>query len=446
MASAAVSVARVRAGHPLPVAPGLPDELGSMASSTVMVPKAGGRVMPPRSRAAIRDMAYATVRRLGWLEAMLAQLNNRTVDPMVAALQLVALEQLIKPMRPPAVIVDQAVRSASEQAATRHAGGLINAVLRRFLREREPLTARISANPVAVWNFPAWWISDLKRDYAGSWEQILNISAQNAPMTLRVNRRRIERDDYLAMLEAAGMSASVLGPCALRLASAVDVGRLPGFADGLVSVQDAGAQLAARLLDVTDGHRVLDACAAPGGKTAHLLENHAVELLALDRDAGRARQIDENLDRLGLAAGARVVVADAADPAAWWDGRPFQRILVDAPCSASGVVRRHPEIRWLRQRRDIETFARTQCEILNGLWPTLERGGKLLYATCSVFPSEGEGVINRFLADRREARRLTLMGSPGASDQWIPIGQLLPQAGSDRDHDGFFYALIEKLT
>jgi 16S rRNA (cytosine967-C5)-methyltransferase len=249
-------------------------------------------------------------------------------------------------------------------------------------------------------------------------------------MTLRANRRRIAATDYLARLAAAGLPARLLEGGAILLERPVPVERLPGFAEGLVSVQDAGAQRAAPLLDVHDGMRVLDACAAPGGKTAHVLELANVDLLALDADAGRALRVSENLFRLGLLA--RVKPADCRDPDAWCDGREFDRILADVPCTASGVVRRHPDAKWLRRESDIAKFARVQGEILDALWRVLAPGGKLLYATCSLFPEENGRQVAAFAARQEDCMRLPVAGAPEL--------QLLP----NEEHDGFYYALLEK--
>ncbi len=431
IAYAARSVEQVLAGHTLPVEP--------MTDS----PRES---VPVRSRAAIRDMAYRTIRELGMLRALLARLNRKPPASLVHALQLVALQQLVRPLRDAHVVVDQAVSAARLMPQTRPAGGLINAVLRRYLREKEALALDVGKNPEARWNFPRWWVDQLRREYPSQWQELLRISDEPAPMTLRVNPARVTVATYLEQLRAAGLDGDQIGPVAVRLDRAVDVGRLPGFAQGLVSVQDAGAQLAAPLLQTEPGQRVLDACAAPGGKTAHLLEQHALRLVALDSDPDRLARVAENLERLRLSAQASLQVADAGKPDQWWDGEPFDRILVDAPCTASGIVRRHPEIRWLRQRRDIETLAATQSKILAGLWPTLKPGGKLLYVTCSMFSAEGEGVTNRFLAAEPTARRVPLTGFPGPSGDATPIAQLLPRRGEHLDHDGFFYALIEKLV
>jgi 16S rRNA (cytosine967-C5)-methyltransferase len=251
-------------------------------------------------------------------------------------------------------------------------------------------------------------------------------------MTLRVNCRRITPADYLALLSQKDIQASLIAPEAVLLEHPVQVGKLPGFSEGLVSVQDAGAQYAARLLDIRDGMRVLDACAAPGGKSTHLLELAQIDLVALDKDEQRLERVRENLHRLQLSA--QLLIGDAAQPQDWWDGKQFQRILADVPCSASGVVRRHPDIKWLRRREDIDGFAEQQLRILNALWQLLSKNGKLLYATCSIFARENQQVIAEFLQQHKDARQLPL-SAPNLNE-----GQFLP----NDQHDGFFYALLCK--
>jgi 16S rRNA (cytosine967-C5)-methyltransferase len=432
----------------------LAHELGAAAAALEQV--RAGRALPPAiaqaaadwrlegvSRAALQDFAYGAARRLGLAEALAQRLNARAPAAPVAALQLVALSALLAPgRRHEAVVVDQAVAAARQREHTRGATGFLNATLRRFLREREALLAAVADDPQARWNHPAWWIDALRRDHPTHWQAILEAGNQPPPMTLRVNPRRVSVDDYLSRLEGAGMAARRVGPQAVVLAEPCDVDRLPGFADGLVSVQDLAAQLAAPLLDVAPGQRVLDACAAPGGKSGHLLELVDCDLTALDVDASRLVRVRANLDRLGLSA--NVLAGDACDPAAWWDGRPFGRILLDAPCSASGIVRRQPDVRWLRRRSDLATLSARQGRMLEALWPLLEPGGKLLYATCSVFRAEGERVVARFCARRADAQRLPLVWRWWGDDQDQPVDQLLSRAGGSREHDGFYYASIRK--
>jgi len=428
LSAAAEALAQVRAGNPLPPA----------LAAAVQRHRLG-----EPSRAATHDIAYSAVRRLGTCLALAERLNSRPAPEAVAALQAVGLSQLLAPgRRHEAVVVDQTVAAARSSAATRASAPFLNATLRRFLRERDALLEAVGSDPQARWNHPRWWIDLLRTDHPAQWQSILEADNAPPPMTLRVNRRRIGTPGYLELLAEAGLDARVIGPQAIRLETPCDVRRLPGFDAGLVSVQDLAAQLAAPLLDASDGHRVLDACAAPGGKTTHLLELADCELTALDADAQRLQRVHENLGRLGLSAS--VLAGDARDPGAWWDGRRFDRILLDAPCSASGILRRHPEIRWLRRRRDIATLSVRQSEMLAALWPLLEPGGKLLYATCSVFGAEGEQVVARFCADRRDAERLALRWRWAGDAQDTEVGQLLPRSGASRDHDGFYYASIRK--
>jgi 16S rRNA (cytosine967-C5)-methyltransferase len=302
---------------------------------------------------------------------------------------------------------------------------LVNGVLRNYLRQRETLHLAVADDDEAAHQHPRWWLSRLRRAYPDHWQAIVAVGNSQPPMTLRVNRRRIALTDYVARLQDVGLSARQVGRDALVLEKSVAVDSLPGFVDGLVSIQDAGAQRTVQILDPTAGQRVLDACAAPGGKTCHLLEAADIDLLALDSDASRTQLIMENVRRLGLSA--TVSVADCRASDEWWDGLPFDAILADVPCSASGVVRRHPDIKYLRRESDIRRFARLQTEILDALWPLLKPGGKLLYATCSVFPEENGAQIDAFLVRQPAARRLV-------------EERLLPR----EEHDGFFYALLQK--
>ncbi len=426
-----------------------------------------------RSRAALQDMAFETTRRLGWAQALANRLNNKRPDADLYCLQLVSLVQLEvalaseSPSRHPAVVVDQAVIAARSGNNHPGRGAFLNATLRRFQRERASLNQTLQNEPSALHNLPQWWLDQLQLDHPESWQSIVSAQSHAAPLTLRVNRRRADRDRLLLSFREQGLAASPIGPDGIALAKSLDVTALTGFAEGWFSVQDAGAQLAAYLLDVGPGQRILDACAAPGGKTAHLLERFdAIDVLALDSDPRRLVRVHENLDRLGLRAETRV--ADAAVSRSWWDGRPFDRILLDAPCTASGILRRHPDVPWLRKRGDIATLVDQQWRLLNALWPLLEAGGKLLYATCSVFPAEGAQVVRGFVQRNPDASVLNLdwnwtagMNSPtseskpgvtSVSDVRLTL-QFLPTRapamhaeGHDllRDHDGFFYALLQK--
>ncbi len=387
----------------------------------------------PAQRAALQDLSYGTLRFYGQLRAVLGQLLHKPLaDERLRFLLLVALYQLQHGKSAQHAVVDHAVRAA--QTLNPRASGLANAVLRNFLRNRDALLEEAAQQAEGKYSYPKWWMDELQAQYGERSAAILEAGNRHPPMTLRANRRRGSTQEYQARLAQQDISARRIEPDALQLDKPVAVDKLPGFFDGMVSVQDAGAQYAARLLDVRDGMRVLDACAAPGGKTAHILECAQVEMVAVDKDEKRLQRVAENLRRLAL--DAQLLAGDAAQPEAWWDGRPFQRILADVPCSASGVVRRHPDIKWLRRREDIAGFAAQQLAILRALWRLLAQDGKLLYATCSVFRQENEQVVSAFLAQQPDARRLPLT-LPNHSE-----GQLLP----DDQHDGFFYALLHKTV
>jgi 16S rRNA (cytosine967-C5)-methyltransferase len=392
--------------------------------------------MEPRSRPVIQDLAYGTLRFLARLEALLDSLLDRPLeDARLRALLLVALYQLEHTRAAAHAVVDNAVRAASVLGLG-SAKGLVNAVLRNFLRRRAPLAARALKKETARYCHPQWWIDKLRDQYPSHYTAVLEAGNEHPPLALRVNARRTTLVDYLALLARHGVEGETCGATAVRLTKPLPAERIPGFAEGLVSVQDPAAQLAAPLLDARDGMRVLDACAAPGGKSTHILELAAVVLTALDSDGARLERVRSNLARLGLEA--RVARGDACEPGGWWDGTPYDRILADVPCSASGIVRRHPDIKWLRRATDIAQFARTQCRMLDALWQLLSSGGKLLYATCSVFQEENSEQIAAFLERHRDATRLSLAAADNNTRQ--PAGQLLP----DGRHDGFFYALLQK--
>jgi 16S rRNA (cytosine967-C5)-methyltransferase len=385
--------------------------------------------LPASARGAVQDLAYAALRAYGCGDFALARLLRKRPAPALRALLLVALARLEARPEDAHVTVDQAVDAAAALAGAR-SKGLVNAVLRTALRRRAELESSAADDEVAHWRHPAWWLGRLRRDHPLQWQAIAAAGNLHPPMALRANACRIGRDAYAAELAAAGIEAVPRGDCGLLLARPLAVGRLPGFAAGRASVQDLGAQMAAPLLDVHDGMRVLDACAAPGGKSAHLLESARVDLTALDVDAGRMTRVAQNLERLGLQA--RLAVGDARRPQGWWDGRPYERILADVPCSASGVVRRHPDAKWLRRAGDVAGFAARQAQILDALWKLLAPDGKLLYATCSVFAEENVQCVAAFAARHPDCARLQ---SAGGADL-----QLLP----DTEHDGFYYALLQK--
>ena len=382
------------------------------------------------ARAALIDLSHGTLRRYGRVQSLVGELARRgRPDTVVESLLWCAFYALESGRYADYTVVDQAVRACGLLERW-SAKGFVNGVLRSYLRERGSLESRIAAIPEARYQHPAWWIGIVREAYPGSWEETLAAGNSHPPMTLRVNRRRVSVAAYEATLAAAGIAAQRTGEAALLLAQPLPVDRLPGFAEGLVSVQDAGAQRAAHCLDLSSGQRVLDACAAPGGKTAHILELADVAVTALDVDPDRAGRIGANLARLGLAA--NVQAADAADLAAWWDGQPFARILLDVPCSSSGVARRHPDLKWLRRAGDVNAFAERQSRLLASLWQALAPGGKLLYVTCSVFPAENEAVVTDFAARTPGAKLLAL--PDGAPAQMLP----------GPTHDGFYYALLTK--
>jgi 16S rRNA (cytosine967-C5)-methyltransferase len=335
-------------------------------------------------RAAAQDLSFNALRGYGVIDVALDHLlDNPVVDCELRGLLIAALAELVDRPKSAHAVVHQAVEAAVLVGQPR-AKGLVNAVLRNFLRRGVPLLREIEKTETGRFRQPQWWIDRVRNAYPGRWEPVLRAANVHPPMTLRVNLRRTSIDGYMDKLAQAQIGARTLGGAAVQLDRPCRVDVLPGFAEGEVSVQDLGAQAAAPLLAVRPGMRVLDACAAPGGKAAHLLELGDCELLAVDVSRERAARIIENLVRLGLKG--TVLVGDAAQPQTFWDGRPFDRILADVPCSASGVVRRHPDILWLRREADISGFAATQARVLDSLWQLLIPGGTLLYATCSVFP------------------------------------------------------------
>nr|WP_207186106.1 16S rRNA (cytosine(967)-C(5))-methyltransferase RsmB [Rubrivivax gelatinosus] len=408
--------------------------------------------VPADARPGVQALAFHTMRWLGSAGEVRALVAPKSPPPNVESLLVTALA-LLWPTGEPApytdhTLVDQAVNAARHRTPV--AAGFINAVLRRFVRERDKLAAAARHQPLGAFNHPLWWIERVRHDWPTQWQALLEAANVHPPFTLRVNHRRGSGEAYLQRLAAQGRAASLVDDPALLgqavvLAEPCPVTQLPGFAEGEVSVQDAAAQRAAPLLvgdGLPAGARVLDACAAPGGKTAHLLELAELDLLALDSDPTRLVRVQENLNRLQLKAEVRA--GDARDTAAWWDGRPFDAILLDAPCSASGIVRRHPDVRWLRRPDDISSLARLQAEMLEALWPLLAPGGRLVYATCSLFRSEGAEQIDAFLQRHGGGDASLDPLSPG---HLLPLADNGPQpsAGAPRAlHDGFYYALLHK--
>ncbi len=415
---------------------------------------------PAELRPGVQSLSFHTLRWLGSATEVRAKLAPKTPPPAVDALLVTALALLwpVEGEGPPPyaehTLVDQAVGAA--RVRTPAAANFVNAVLRRFLRERDALVAAARHSPLGAYNHPLWWVERVKHDWPQHWQALLVSANQRPPMTLRVNARRGTGASYVGGLASLGRAATLLddpeGTALGRgqtvvLTQPCAVNQLPGFAEGEVSVQDAAAQRAARLLlggaDLPPKARVLDACAAPGGKTAHLLELADLDLLALDSDPVRLARVQDNLNRLQLKA--ELKAGDARLPQTWWDGRPFDAILLDAPCTASGIVRRHPDVRWLRRPDDIQALSRIQAEMLDALWPLLAPGGRLLYATCSIFPAEGRQQIDAFLQRQPPGTALLQPQSPG---HLLPLPDNAGHGAPGRGvvlQDGFYYALIQKV-
>jgi 16S rRNA (cytosine967-C5)-methyltransferase len=407
---------------------------------------AGLNELQPRDRSFATALAFGAVRthlRNQYLVSLLADRPFRRRDSVILALLSVGLYALTESRRPDYATVSATVDAAAE-LGRRQMKGVVNALLRRFLRERDTLLARVNDDEEARWQHPAWLLERFRADWPAEWQEIVAAGNLQPPMWVRVNLQKTDRQSWLSRLDAPVARAPTRLPAAVMLSNPLPVETLPGFPDGHCSVQDGASQFAALLLNPQPGMRVLDACAAPGGKTTHLLEiePQVSELVALDISRERLARIAENLTRLGLQA--NLVAGDALAPAKWWDGRPFDRILLDAPCSATGVIRRHPDIRFLRAEADISKLAGQQLQLLRTMWPLLQYGGRLLYSTCSIIKEENQQVIQHFLAEQDDAREVFIGAEhfdcalPDAS----PGRQLL--AGR-ADCDGFYYALIEKL-
>ncbi len=403
--------------------------------------------VPAALRPGTQALSFQALRQLGRATALRAQLAKKpppaAADALLCTVLALAWDEASAPY-PVHTLVNQAVEAARRQRQTQGQAPFINACLRRFLREQEALVALTQEQVTARWNHPAWWVERLQADHPDHWMDLLTQAQTPAPMILRVNRRITSVAEVQAELAVLGVSSTPVGASGLQLHKALPVQQLPGFMQGHVSVQDAAAQVAAPLLmqglDPLQPWRVLDACAAPGGKTGHLLEmSPNAQVLALDVDAHRCQRIHQNLERLKVSA--QVRAADAAQPALWWDGQLFDAILLDAPCTASGIVRRHPDVRWLRRPEDSAQLAKTQSQLLKVLWPLLKPGGRLLYCTCSLFKAEGDAVVDSFLQRNTDAlicpspRHLV----PGVTPVGLPVGD-----NALGEHDGFYYALLEK--
>lgn len=400
--------------------------------------------LPQESRPVAQALIYESVRCHAQNSALIKQLCTRIPNQDVISLLETGLTALNTSKVSSFTIVSETVNAAKLQNTTCNASGLINAVLRRYLREKDTLLANVAKNEEVRYNLPRWWIDYIRHCYPQQAEQILSLGIQHPPLTLRVNVQQTDLTTYTSLLREKNISFRQVGLEAIELLDPMPVEQIPGFIDGLCSVQDAGTQLAAHLLPVKKGDRVLDACAAPGGKTAHLLEKYQCNMTALEIDPVRTAKIQENLDRLQLQA--KVITANANELSTWWDGQLFDAILLDAPCTASGVVRRQPDTPWLRRRQDIKNLAAEQFKLLTNLWPLLKPNGKLLYATCSIFPEEGTQQIQKFLSKNDDAILVPLFAGNTGMLTLLPeekptytMPDLLPAV-----HDGFFYALLEK--
>mgnify|MGYP001814859859 FL=1 len=400
------------------------------------------RLDEPRERSLAMELVNGVLRWRFRLEALLAQLLSKPVrkkDIDIQLVLLVALYELTELSTPDYAVVNEAV------AQTRHLGkkwaaGMVNGVLRSFIRDRQALLSRVDDDSVARFSHPRWLIDMIRQDWPEHAEHILDANNQRPPMWLRVNTSRISVEGYIKRLDEHQIKAvhHPIAAAALKLDSAMDVGQLPGFTQGLVSVQDASAQLAAELLGAENGERVLDLCAAPGGKTCHVLETATnIEMTAVELEPLRMPRVQQNLDRLGLHAG--LIIADATDPQSWWDGRLFDRILVDAPCSASGVIRRHPDIKSLRHADDLVELTQFQQNILLQALSMLKPGGTLLYVTCSVLKQENEQQVKRLLSTTAEVGEVVIDENWGVSCRYGR--QLLP---GELDGDGFYFARLKK--
>ncbi|MEY3617211.1 MAG: Sun protein [Pseudomonadota bacterium] len=389
----------------------------------------------PQQKSVAIFLAYGAIRFLGENQFFIQQLINKKIaNKKIEALLCVALFQLNHDQSTDFTVVNEAVEAA-KLINKSWAGSFVNGVLRNFIRQKENLQTELKNNEEAFYSYPVWWINLIKQNYPKDWESILLNGNKHPPLTLRINERKTNLKQYEEKLKSEGISYRVLGNAALELAQPTPVEKIPGFMDGEVSIQDFGAQLAAKLLDLQDGQICLDACSAPGGKTGHMLEIADIELVSIDQQKDRLYKVKENLERLHLHA--YLKCADLTAVNTWWNEKLFDRILLDAPCSASGVVRRHVDIKWLRRPRDIEMFAKQQEAMLEAMWQLLKKGGKLLYATCSIFHDENQKVINHFIKEHADAKEVKWSVDSEYSKY---ENQLIPS----ENHDGFFYALLEK--
>lgn len=389
----------------------------------------------PQQKSVAIFLAYGAIRFLGENQFFIHQLIDKKItNKKIEALLCVALFQLNHYQSSDFTVVNEAVEAA-KLINKSWAGSFVNGVLRNFIRQKERLQTELKNDEEAFYSYPLWWINLIKQNYTNDWESILLNGNKHPPLTLRINERKTNLKQYEEKLKSEAISYRVLGNIALELTQPTPVEKIPGFMDGEVSIQDFGAQIAAKLLDLQDGQICLDACSAPGGKTGHMLEIADIELVSIDQQKDRLYKVKENLERLHL--NAYLKCADLIAVNTWWNEKLFDRILLDAPCSASGVVRRHVDIKWLRRPRDIEMFAKQQKAMLEAMWQLLKKGGKLLYATCSIFHDENQKVINHFIKEHKDAKEVKWSVDSEYSKY---ENQLIPS----ENHDGFFYALLEK--
>lgn len=391
--------------------------------------------LPKELRSPVQSFTFTTLRHKARLLHVIYQFINREPDLEVENLLLVSASVLLpdSPNQYPAhTIVNEAVKAATQSIKTQFAKGMVNAVMRRCIENPALFSGPVSED---IGYFQGWWIKRLQKAHPRDWLKILEVNLEEAGFYLRVNTSQITKEDYHVLLQEQGIDTVAIpqdyvlwAPQAIRLAHSIPVQKLPGFEAGYFSVQDLGAQFAAHLLQLTPDQRILDACSAPGGKTTHLLELGQTNLNSLEVDAGRLLRVQENLDRLKLSS--HLIHGDVCEPQSWWDGEAFDVILADVPCSASGIIRRHPDILELRRDEDFQELAITQKKILSNLWQVLKPGGILLYVTCSIFPEEGENQCQWLMKNYTDAKRLDC------------LGQLLP----NQWHDGFFYGLFKKLA
>ena len=382
----------------------------------------------------IKALTYGSVRFLGKSRFIINQLvKNKIENKMVECLIHIALYQLSQEKVKNFTIVNQAV-DATKKIDPRKSK-FVNAILRNYLRGKDELHELLNQEYAAKYSYQNWWINKVKKEFENDWEQILEIGNQHPPLTLRVNKRKINIKKYSETLMNNGLEHKIISNIGLIINNPLNVNNIPGFLEGLISVQDFGAQIAPELLDIRKGQKILDACAAPGGKTCSIIEYEDVDVTALEIDEKRANKISENLKRLEL--NAKVINGSLSNENLWWDGGQFDRILLDVPCSASGIVRRHVDIKWLRQKNDLMKFSETQYLLLNSAWPLLKPGGKLLYVTCSIFSNENRDVIEKFKKEFKNAKEIDLIYSDNIK---CIKNQLIPS----ENHDGLFYALLEK--